>query len=47
MEALFCCAIPLVVFGLISLFGLREPQQNESQQQPPPAELVGQHEGEG
>ena len=45
MEALVCCAIPLVVFGLLSLFGLREPRQHESRLPPSSAELVGQHEG--
>lgn len=30
MEALFCCAIPLVIFGILSLFGLRTPQERRT-----------------
>jgi hypothetical protein len=33
MEALFCCAIPLVIFGILSLFGLRRPQEKYTAQE--------------
>jgi hypothetical protein len=33
MEALFCCAILLVIFGMLSLLGLRRPPERPTTQE--------------